>query len=32
MSALAPFLKNTRVPVYDSGSTTFPKIRETLAG
>lgn len=30
MSALAPFLKDTRVPVYNSGSTTFPKIRETL--
>lgn len=30
MSALAPFLKETRVPVYNSGSTTFPKIRETL--
>lgn len=31
MSALAPFLKDTRVPVYNSGSTTFPKIRETLS-
>jgi hypothetical protein len=31
MSALAPFLKDTRVPVYNSGSTTFPRIRETLA-
>lgn len=32
MSALAPFLKETRVPVFNSGSTTFPKIRETLSG
>jgi hypothetical protein len=31
MSALAPFLQDTRVPVYNSGSTTFPRIRETLA-
>lgn len=31
MSALAPYLKDTRVPVYNSGSTTFPKIRETLS-
>lgn len=31
MSALAPHLKDTRVPVYNSGSTTFPKIREVLS-
>jgi aspartate/glutamate racemase len=31
MSALAPYLNDTRVPVYNSGSTTFPKIRETLS-
>ena len=31
MSALAPYLKDTRVPVFNSGSTTFPRIREMLA-
>lgn len=31
MSALAPFLKQTRVPVYDSGSTTFPRLRQMLS-
>jgi aspartate/glutamate racemase len=30
MSALAPHLKQTRIPVYNSGSTTFPRIREML--
>ena len=32
MSALAPHLTNTRVPVYDSGTTGFGRIREMLAG
>jgi aspartate/glutamate racemase len=31
MSALAPHLNNTRVPVYDSGTTGFGRIREMLA-
>lgn len=31
MSALAPHLKNTRVPVYDSGTTGFARIRQVLA-
>jgi aspartate/glutamate racemase len=31
MSALAPYLKNTRVPVYDSGTTGFGRIREMLS-
>jgi aspartate/glutamate racemase len=31
MSALAPHLENTRVPVYDSGTTGFGRIREMLA-
>jgi aspartate/glutamate racemase len=31
MSALAPFLKQSRVPVYDSGSTTFPRLRQALS-
>ena len=31
MSALAPFLKATRVPVYDSGTTGFGRIRQMLA-
>jgi aspartate/glutamate racemase len=31
MSALAPFLKETRVPVYDSGTTTFPRLRQMLS-
>ena len=31
MSALAPHIKNPRVPVYDSGSTTFPRLREMLS-
>ncbi len=31
MSALVPFLKDTRIPVYDSGSTGFVRVRETLA-
>ena len=30
MSALAPHLKNTRVPVYNSGSTGFARVREVL--
>jgi len=30
MSALAPHLTNTRVPVYDSGTTGFGRIREML--
>lgn len=30
MSALAPFLKDTRVPVYDSGTTGFTRVREML--
>jgi aspartate/glutamate racemase len=31
MSALAPFLTGTRVPVYDSGTTGFGRIRQMLA-
>ena len=31
MSALAPQLGQTRVPVYDSGTTGFGRIREMLA-
>jgi len=31
MSALAPHLAHTRVPVYDSGTTGFGRIREMLA-
>ncbi|MFB3779003.1 MAG: aspartate/glutamate racemase family protein [Bryobacteraceae bacterium] len=31
MAALAPHLKETRVPVYNSGSTTFPRLREMLS-
>jgi aspartate/glutamate racemase len=31
MSALAPYLKDTRVPVYDSGTTGFGRIRELMA-
>lgn len=30
MSALAPFLKNTKVPVYNSGTTGFARVREML--
>jgi aspartate/glutamate racemase len=30
MSALTPLLKNTKVPVYNSGSTAFTRIREIL--
>jgi len=30
MSALAPHLTNTRVPVYNSGSTGFARVREML--
>lgn len=30
MSAMAPFLKNTRVPVYNSGDTGFARVREML--
>jgi aspartate/glutamate racemase len=30
MSALAPFLKDTRVPVYNSGSTGLARVREML--
>ena len=30
MSALAPYLKNTRVPVYNSGETGFQRVREML--
>lgn len=30
MSALAPYLKNTRVPVYNSGDTGFQRVREML--
>ena len=30
MSALAPFLKDTRVPVYNSGETGFLRVREML--
>jgi aspartate/glutamate racemase len=30
MSALAPHLSQTRVPVYNSGSTCFPRLREML--
>ena len=30
MSALAPYLKDTKVPVYNSGTTCFSKIREML--
>jgi Asp/Glu/hydantoin racemase len=30
MSALAPHLSNTRVPVYDSGTTGFGRIRQML--
>jgi aspartate/glutamate racemase len=32
MSALAPFLNGTRVPVYNSGTTGFDRIRQTLYG
>jgi aspartate/glutamate racemase len=32
MSALAPHLTGTRVPVYDSGTTGFARIRQMLAG
>lgn len=32
MSALAPELKNTRVPVYNSGDTGFKRVREMLEG
>ncbi|WP_024296282.1 aspartate/glutamate racemase family protein [Lacrimispora indolis] len=32
MSALAPYLKETRVPVYNSGETCFIKVREILEG
>ncbi len=31
MSALAPHLKDTRVPVYNSGSTGFARVREMLS-
>jgi hypothetical protein len=31
MSALAPHLPQTRVPVYDSGTTGFARIRQMLA-
>jgi hypothetical protein len=31
MSALAPHLTGTRVPVYDSGTTGFGRIRQMLA-
>jgi len=31
MSALAPHLTDTRVPVYDSGGTGFARIRQMLA-
>ena len=30
MSALEPMLKNTKVPVYNSGRTGFNKVREIL--
>lgn len=30
MSALAPYLKDTKVPVYNSGETGFARVRETL--
>ena len=30
MSALAPHLKDTRVPVYNSGTTGFARVREML--
>jgi hypothetical protein len=30
MSALAPHLTNTRVPVYNSGDTGFGRVREML--
>ena len=30
MSALAPFLKDTKVPVYNSGETGFLRVREML--
>lgn len=32
MSALAPYLKNTRVPVLNSGTTGFERVREILEG
>jgi aspartate/glutamate racemase len=32
MSALAPHLTATRVPVYDSGTTGFARIRQMMAG
>lgn len=32
MSALAPYLKETRIPVYNSGETCFIKVREILEG
>ena len=32
MSALAPFLTNTRVPVFNSGTTGFGRIRQMLDG
>lgn len=32
MSALAPMLENTRVPVYNSGTTGFARVREVLNG
>jgi len=31
MSALAPYLPKTPVPVYDSGTTGFGRIRQMLA-
>jgi hypothetical protein len=31
MSALAPHLSATKVPVYDSGTTGFGRVREMLA-
>ena len=30
MSALAPYLKDTKVPVFNSGATAFPRIRQML--
>ena len=30
MSALAPYLKDTKVPVYNSGETGFARVREML--
>jgi len=32
MSALAPFLKDMKVPVYNSGDTGFARVREVLSG